>query len=786
MVSVQVTTQKEAGPGLPTTAPRRWRVHRQTAGLFEPGAQSAPLTSNRRSQRRRAKTDSKTTAGDKDNTAAARPGHSTAGRGFREAGPATTYSIPFLQILQALSPQLQENDKHRQAGYTNTGDRRSLGRQEGHCLRPGDHPARAVVEAPRCGGGATGIPESTATRRTAKAASSSTAAAAPPDGNEPIGTLHHRGRHAQQRQRLGSGRAFGSTKIKKYKGRGYKAKTIQDSGTVAASRLRSRPPLPPRADRRQGPFFNRTPSPSTARERPRLASCPMTRCSSPPTSNRRSAGQGPRRPSPAPAAATRSPGAGGGSQPDTREDQPGRPAPSACLQGPSRAPLLIRNGERSSRSTPTADRANQDRQRQDPGQALPSSSPGTPEPAGHPAKHLAATVKGPGTFAAYTGKAAHVLTKSGATNGELPFAASSTRPRTSRSSARELQAERARLLTRKPVPETLTGEVDPAIKAEQINLARPTFQLNAESPRLEGRARQANSSAVRAGGGEGLTSAPVLTRAIPDSSRPAAPLLQDKPDVLAEIHRQAQDNPMTGPPRRSARAACSAPGDYGASRVIPMAATTRRTPGHGTVHRPAPDPAGTPRESRATTSRELLGRTRPPRKATAKAPHDHEGRACSTASRKVRRDTIFNSDSIKDIEGEDGAKVEVSAHPHYFHGNKPKSGSGRRGGVRQGRCAHRPQVAGLPKEQRPATPDGVREGAGRKGLYTAITRAAERIDLVHRLAQEQEQQHDRKPSTLRGDSPTGPQVPYSQNYTPRSTAAAASPSARPRTGSPRP
>ncbi|MFG5630096.1 AAA family ATPase, partial [Enterococcus faecalis] len=50
---------------------------------------------------------------------------------------------------------------------------------------------------------------------------------------------------------------------------------------------------------------------------------------------------------------------------------------------------------------------------------------------------------------------------------------------------KELQAERARLLTHKPVPETLVEKVDAAIKAEQINLARPMFQLNTESPLFE-------------------------------------------------------------------------------------------------------------------------------------------------------------------------------------------------------------------------------------------------------------------------------------------------------------
>jgi len=64
------------------------------------------------------------------------------------------------------------------------------------------------------------------------------------------------------------------------------------------------------------------------------------------------------------------------------------------------------------------------------------------------AKHLAATVNGPVYFAAYTGKAAHVLTKSGATNVSTIHKLIYTPKDKSQQRLKELEAERARLLTR--------------------------------------------------------------------------------------------------------------------------------------------------------------------------------------------------------------------------------------------------------------------------------------------------------------------------------------------------
>ena len=98
------------------------------------------------------------------------------------------------------------------------------------------------------------------------------------------------------------------------------------------------------------------------------------------------------------------------------------------------------------------------------------------------AKHLAANEDGLVLFAAYTGKAAHVLRKTGIKNvstiHQLIY-----RPRTKCDARfRDLKARHARLLHRDPVPEAERAEVEKELKAERDNLKRPDFTLKTDSP----------------------------------------------------------------------------------------------------------------------------------------------------------------------------------------------------------------------------------------------------------------------------------------------------------------
>ncbi len=357
------------------------------------------------------------------------------------------------------------------------------------------------------------------------------------------------------------------------------------------------------------------------------------------------------------------------------------------------------------------------------------------------AKHLAATVNGPVYFAAYTGKAAHVLTKSGATNVSTIHKLIYTPKDKSQQRLKELQAERARLLTHKPVPETLVEKVDAAIKAEQINLARPMFQLNTESPLFEAALLVVDEySMIDEQMGEDLLSfgCPILALGDPGQLPPVGgtPFFKNKPDILlTEIHRQAQDNPIIWMSKEVREGRVLRPGDYGASRVIPYGRLPREELRDMVL---STDQLLVGRNATRITSngraRELLGRTNALPQEGDKLVclrNNHEVGLLIGQLWKVRRDTIFDGDYvIMDIEGEDGAKVEVSAHPHYFHGNKPEYWERKDAeefDYGYALTVHKSQGS----QWNNVLLFDEWYGKDRKEwLYTAITRAAERIDIV--------------------------------------------------------
>lgn len=180
-----------------------------------------------------AKTESKTTdvAVKEQNTAMAEYGAYAdyAGAGF-ENQTSDDYSIPFLQILQALSPQLQENDSLRQGMILNTVTGEVWDGKKGIAFVPATTQHVYVEWKPRdAGGGFVGIHEVNSDLVAhAKAASSEYGKYNTPDGNELIETFYVYGIALDDDGNASEAvLAFSSTKIKKYKGWMTKAKTIQ-------------------------------------------------------------------------------------------------------------------------------------------------------------------------------------------------------------------------------------------------------------------------------------------------------------------------------------------------------------------------------------------------------------------------------------------------------------------------------------------------------------------------------------------------------------------------------
>lgn len=180
-----------------------------------------------------AKTESKTTdvAVKEQNTAMAEYGAYAdyAGAGF-ENQTSDDYSIPFLQILQALSPQLQENDSLRQGMILNTVTGEVWDGKKGIAFVPATTQHVYVEWKPRDqGGGFVGIHEvNSDIVNHARAASSEYGKYNTPDGNELIETFYVYGIAIDDDGNASEAvLAFSSTKIKKYKGWMTKAKTIQ-------------------------------------------------------------------------------------------------------------------------------------------------------------------------------------------------------------------------------------------------------------------------------------------------------------------------------------------------------------------------------------------------------------------------------------------------------------------------------------------------------------------------------------------------------------------------------
>lgn len=152
-----------------------------------------------------------------------------AGSGF-ENQSSDDYSIPFITILQALSPQLEDNPDLRQGMIINTVTNEAVDGKKGIAFIPATTQHVYVEFKPReQGGGFVGVHNPTSqVVINAKNASQSFGKYATPAGNELIETFYVYGivvgDDGSNSQAV---LAFTSTKIKKYKNWMTKAKTIQ-------------------------------------------------------------------------------------------------------------------------------------------------------------------------------------------------------------------------------------------------------------------------------------------------------------------------------------------------------------------------------------------------------------------------------------------------------------------------------------------------------------------------------------------------------------------------------
>lgn len=175
-------------------------------------------------------------------------------------------------------------------------------------------------------------------------------------------------------------------------------------------------------------------------------------------------------------------------------------------------------------------------------------------------------------FAAYTGKAAHVLRKHGIPATTIHRLIYLPRDKCD-VHLRELRTRREALLDLEPVPEKELEKLDRMIARERKNLSRPDFYLNAASPLWDAGLLVIDEySMIDEQMASDLLSfgCPILALGDPGQLPPVQGrrFFTSTPDVmLTEIHRQATNNPLIRMSKDVREGRRLEPGFYGESLV---------------------------------------------------------------------------------------------------------------------------------------------------------------------------------------------------------------------------
>lgn len=190
------------------------------------------------------------------------------------------------------------------------------------------------------------------------------------------------------------------------------------------------------------------------------------------------------------------------------------------------------------------------------------------------ARELTSGVAGTVYFAAFTGKAAHVLRKTGISSASTIHRLIYS-PRDKCGQKLVILQDRLRQLQRRePRPLKEVAQVEADIFREQKNLSRPEFTLNTDSPLATASLCVIDEySMVDRQMGADLLSfgCPILALGDPGQLPPidGERFFTGKPDfMLDEIHRQAADNPIIRLSRDVREGRPLRPGTYGSSRVV--------------------------------------------------------------------------------------------------------------------------------------------------------------------------------------------------------------------------
>lgn len=194
------------------------------------------------------------------------------------------------------------------------------------------------------------------------------------------------------------------------------------------------------------------------------------------------------------------------------------------------------------------------------------------------ARHAAADVDGEVLYGAFTGKAAHVMRQCGCTGATTLHSLIYIPKDRSRARLQALEQRVADLRASSP-GDPLLDRLLQEIHEERINLSRPAFALNEESPLKEAALLVADECSMvdeRLGGDLVSFKRKILVLGDPAQLPPVfggGYFTSDEPDfLLTEIHRQALGNPIIAMAQAIREGEPPKLGQYGRSRVIPKSA----------------------------------------------------------------------------------------------------------------------------------------------------------------------------------------------------------------------
>lgn len=373
------------------------------------------------------------------------------------------------------------------------------------------------------------------------------------------------------------------------------------------------------------------------------------------------------------------------------------------------------------------------------------------------AMELASSVEGEVLFGAYTGKAAHVLRQKGCSNATTIHSLIYRSKEQSRQRLRELEAAIAeiRMEIRAEIgpedefrPTRRLVELEAELERERTQNARPIFDLNPDSPvRSAALVVIDECSMVDGQMGEDLLSfgTPVLVLGDPAQLPPVMGggffTENCKPDVmLTEIHRQAADSPIIRMASIIREGGRLEPGRYGESTVHPRG--SKLSPEYVMGADQIIVGKNATRHASNARARQLLGFGNDP------LPQPSDRLVCLRNNHEVGllNGALWTVDaalptgderialSLTSLDDDHAPRLDCEAHTHYFLGRGDQLPWYEKREAQEfdygyALTCHKAQGSQWPNVL-VFDESYVFRADRNRWLYTAITRAADRVDVV--------------------------------------------------------